>query len=45
MPHLDHAVPLRARLYDWAKTAAVALLVLPLPAALLYAGFTMPGMP
>lgn len=40
-PHAE----LRARLIDWSKTAAVALMVFPFPAALLWAAFTMPGMP
>ena len=33
------------KIRDWSKTAAVALMVFPFPATLLWAAFTMPGMP
>jgi hypothetical protein len=33
------------KIRDWSKTLGIALLVIPFPAALLYAAFTMPGMP
>lgn len=39
------ATSLADKVPDWVKTAATFLLVAPLPAFMLWAAFTMPGMP
>jgi hypothetical protein len=39
------ATPRAEQLRDWAKTLATFLLITPLPAFMLWAAFSMPGMP
>ena len=43
IPPSRRPVPLRARLVDWGKTTAIALLVIPFPAFLLWAAFSTYG--